>query len=255
MPGQSPVAVCLAIAAVACPLQAQETAFECAPLRPSTSKSPPYERVSGQPRCEGFFDQNVSRPFLELLSLTRGPGLTSSADAGQGVELYADSTIALRLIVQPMSSVPFYRVDAAMRGRQPLAWDPAPMIERTQLAPANIAFLALPNGPQAGVTTVVPVSLSEQARSATRVFAVVRVSVDVESISWRSYPTGGTASEWQDVPNSQLYAWHRITLPIDLPADSKSTTVDVQANATEGKRTLPLLRFTILGPADVPPGR
>ncbi|MBS0342832.1 MAG: hypothetical protein JSS56_20150, partial [Proteobacteria bacterium] len=44
--------------------------FHCADLKPSDVDKPPYERISGQMRCEGFYIKNVSQPFIELVSLT-----------------------------------------------------------------------------------------------------------------------------------------------------------------------------------------
>jgi hypothetical protein len=45
-----------------------------------------------------------------------------------------------------------------------------------------------------------------------------------------------------------LFAWQRITLPIDLPPDGRELRVDVQAVAANDGRALPMLRLAIVGP-------
>jgi hypothetical protein len=217
--------------------------------------------VPGHPRCEGFFERSVSQPFIELVSLTRGPWPAAGAGTGSLLDIYADVRMPLRLVVQPQRSGPFYRVDAALQGGQALSWDPAPMLAATGLRPADLGFVALAGSARpsaAAVTSVVPVALSEQGRQAMRVDAVVRVSVAVSSVAWRAYRLGAAAGSmpgWTKAPDSQLYAWQRITLPIDLPSDGNGLHVDVQALGASDGRMLPLLRFAIVGPRDVSPVR
>ena len=249
------------LAVLVAPAHAQAQGFDCAPLQPAAGRTPAYGPVRGlapgQARCEGFFARNVSQPFIELVSLTRGPALAGDSAAASAFELQADARMPLRLLVQPLRSGPFYRVDAPLAPGQPLRWDAATMLAATGLRAADLGFLALVPPRQASasaLTAVAPLALSPQARDARLALAVVRVSVPVLSISWRAYRAGaeqGPQAAWADLPNSQRYAWQRTGITLDLPPDGKGLRVDVQAVAAEDGRALPLLRFVLVGPADV----
>ncbi len=244
------------LAVVGAPARAQAPGFECARLQPAVGRVPAYGLVDGPARCEGFFARNVSQPFIELVSLTRGLAVAGDAAAASLFELHADARMPLRLLVQPLRSGPFYRVDAPLAVGQSLRWDSSPMLAATGLRVADLGFLALAPSRQAtpsALTAVAPLALSPQAREARQALAVVRVSVPVSSIAWRAYRAGaeaGPAAAWSDLPNSQRYAWQRIGITIDLPPDGKGLRVDVQAVAADDGRALPLLRFAIVGPAD-----
>ena len=249
------------LALLGAPAHGQAQAFECARLQPAAGRTPAYGRVEGltdgQARCEGFFARNVSQPFIELVSLTRGPALAGDGAATSVFELRADARMPLRLLVQPLRSGPFYRVDAPLAPGQSLRWDAATMLAATGLRAADLGFLALVPPRQASasaLTAVAPLALSAQAREARQALAVVRVSVPVSSMAWRAYRAGaeaGPQAAWADLPNSQLYAWQRTGITIDLPPDGQGLRVDVQAVAADDGRALPLLRFALVGPADV----
>ena len=257
MPGQVRSATFIILVAAGAVAEGQN--FECARLQPSRSSAPAYQAVRGQARCEGFFERSVSQPFIELVSLTRGLPPAGAEPAASVLEIHADVRTPLRLVVQPQRSSPFYRVDAAMQGGQALAWDAAPMLAATRLPLSDLGFLALtgPPVPAAGaVPAIAPVALTMQGRQDSRIYAVVRVSVEVSSLAWRAYRLGtdtSLAPAWTDLPDSHRYAWQRITLPIDLPADGKGLHVDVQAVGAGNSLTLPLLRFSIVGPRDGSP--
>ena len=232
--------------------------FECAPLAPSTSRAPAYAAQAGQARCEGFFEKKVSQPFIEIVSLTRGV-----LPAVQPLQLRADAKTGAHLVVQPLRSGPFYRVDAALPAGQTLAWDAGPMLAATGLRLVDLGFLALlrPAAVATPVAVLAPVLLgalgAEPPPSGTPprgpALAVVRVSVAVGSVAWRSYrlgADGGLVSGWATLPGSQLFAWQRIGVPITLPADGQRLMVDVQAVAADDGQALPLLRFAIEGGRD-----
>ena len=253
---------------------AQAQAFQCAALKPSSSLAPAYASVPGQTRCEGFFEKSVSQPFIELLSLTRGPppsapsALAASAApaapaASAPLQIRADARAAARLVVQPLASRPFYRVDAALPSGQALSWDAAPMLAATRQAVSSLGFLALVTptlASPAALPALAPVTFMPQAPQDGPVYAVVRVSVDVASVAWRSYRVGTAAaaspasapSSWTELPESQRYAWKHITLTIPMPADGKGLRVDVQAVGAANAQSLPLLHFAIVGPNDGP---
>ena len=252
--------------AVAADARAQ--AFQCAALKPSSSLVPAYASVAGQMRCEGFFEKTVSQPFIELLSLTRGAPpaalVASAASAASApLQIRTDVRSAARLVVQPLAPRPFYRVDAALAPGQAMNWDAAPMLAATRQPMSGLGFLALVTSQAASpgaLPALAPVSFTPQAPQDRRVYAVVRVSVDVASVAWRSYRVGNDAAAslsstrliWTDLPDSNLYAWKRITLSIPMPDDGKSLRVDVQAVEAANARSLPLLRFAIIGPNDGP---
>lgn len=123
---------CAALAILASPAGRAETEFRCAPLLPSATRTPAYERVAGESRCEGFFDQTVSQAFVELLSLTRHrPDRGPSVAAGP-LQLRSGTARAV-LVIQPLRPSPFYRVDAALAPDRPLDWNAAPMLKRKRL--------------------------------------------------------------------------------------------------------------------------
>ena len=255
-------AVVLLTGGVVVAAAAQAQAFECAALKPSSSRVPAYASVPGQTRCEGFFEKTVSQPFIELVSLTRGAppaGLATTAP----LELRTDARSPARLVVQPLRASPFYRVDAALVPGQSLAWDPAPMLAATAQPVSALGFLALLGSPPAlspagAQPALAPVAITLQGLQDARVYAVVRVSVEVSSVAWRGYRVGGPAAApavpaaWTDLPESHLYAWKHITLNIAMPADGKGLRVDVQAVGAANAQSLPLLRFAVAGPNDGP---
>lgn len=257
MPGRVRAATCLIL--IACPAATSAQAFECAPLQPSRDSAPAYRIIAGQARCEGFFEKTVSQPFIELVSLTRGPPPGAGVTPSPMLEIQANVQGAVRLVIQPQRSSPYYRVDAAMQGGQALAWDPAPMLAATGLPLSNLGFIALTrsNPPWAGaVAAIVPVAFTPQGQQDMRVYAVVRVSVDVASLAWRAYRLGTDASPaptWIDMPDSHRFAWQRVTLPIELPADGKGLRIDVQAVGVSNSQSLPLLRFAVVGAKDGSP--
>ncbi len=248
-----------ALAAVACmAAPAMAADFQCAALKPSASKQPAYARVANQPRCEGFYDRNVSQPFIELVSLTSGA--LPSAEA-QAMQLSASQRGAARLTVHPLRPAPFYRVDASVAAGQSVAWDAGPMLAATGLRVRDLGFLALLGG-SAATDTFVPVAFSA-APAATPappiaadrpavLQAVLRVSVPVASLAWRRQRLDGAddgAGTWREIPGPARFAWERVPFALEMPADGRGVRVDVQALDADGK-VLPLLRFNVSGAAD-----
>lgn len=223
--------------------------FRCADLRPSASQLPAYQRADGQSRCEGFYDRNVSQPFIELMSLTAAPPI---AQAGSTLEIGASRRWPTRLIVQPLKPTPFYRVDALIGPDQTVRWDAATMLGVGRLRLRDLGFLAL--APELdGTMTVVPVSFTSATADASMPLrSVLRVSVPVARFAWRSLRLDGSdgSGAWRDIPGPMRFAWERVSLPLEMPADGHGMRVEVQATDADGK-LLPLLRFNVRGPADV----
>jgi len=223
--------------------------FRCAELRPSLSRQPPYQRAAGESRCEGFYDRNVSQPFVELVSLTTAvpPG-----QDGTQLQISASQRRPTHLIVQPLRPAPFYRVDASIGPAQAVRWDAATMLDATGLRLRDLGFLAV-FAEGEGPLSVVPVGFTPMdAETRSPLQAVLRVSVPVASLAWRGMPLDGNdtaTAAWRDITGPARFAWERIPLPIEMPADGRGLRIDVQATDAGGK-VLPLLRFIVRGAAD-----
>ena len=250
-------------------------AFDCAPVKPATGRKPSYGWTADRSRCEGFFERTVSQPFIELVSLTRGASLRSAEASAPPIQLQvqAPSATAWRLLVQPLRSGPYYRVDAPLRAGVASTWDPERMLAATGLRPQDLGFLALAQdegraAATGDVPTIAPVVLMgkplEAPLPAGAAVAVVRVSVPVSSVSWRVYPepgddaaaaaAGASGADWTTVPDSALYAWQRLRVTVPLGSDSRPRRLEVQAVAAEDGRTLPLLKLRVVSATAPGPG-
>ncbi|KQP43297.1 hypothetical protein ASF44_06955 [Pseudorhodoferax sp. Leaf274] len=231
--------------------EAMAADFRCADLRPSQSQTPPYQRIAGQARCEGFFDQHVSQPFIELVSLTA----SAPPKQEQGVlELRASRRAAVQLVVQPLRPAPFYRVDALVEAAQAMRWDDAQMLGATGLRRRDIGFLALAPGPD-GMPTYVPVTFADAGEAPEVASGVLRASVPVARLAWRSLRGDGSddgSGGWHDLPGPARFAWERVPIELQLPRGGRGVQINVQATDAAGK-ILPLLRFNLAGPADAIP--
>jgi hypothetical protein len=239
----------MVLAVAAMQLALAQSEFRCAPLLPSASRSPPYTRVAGEERCEGYFDQTVSQPFVELLSLTRHRPDAQPRAASQPLQIRSRSGVPAQLVIQPVRPSPFYRVDARFAADRVLAWDAGPMLASTGLRLSDLGFLARAASPDPGTLAVMPVSLPPAIDDAAMAYAVLRASVPVTSIAARHYRLGaGTAASgaWRELPGTPLYAWDSIVLPLELASDGLDTRVDVRAVGADG-RLLPLLQFVLVG--------
>ena len=80
---------------------AQPFEFRCTPLLSSISKTPPYARVPDDESCEGCFEQIVSQPFIELLSLTRHLPDALQCASARLLQIRADASTQSQLLIQP----------------------------------------------------------------------------------------------------------------------------------------------------------
>lgn len=226
--------------------------FECAPLQPSAARAPAYGPAANPGHCEGFFEKTVSQPFIELLSLTRAnsPELPSGP-----LSLKAGAGKPLRIVVQPLRSRPTYRADLQLDPGAVRRWDPSAMLAATGLRAPDLGFLATadaatPSASSGEPAAFVPVEVLPAAATSATALAVLRVSVPVASVSWRSYRIGGAgepAPPWTALPGSRLLQWQRIALPIALPPDGRTLRVDIEAVDAQDGRALPQLHFLVLG--------
>ncbi len=241
------VAACaFAIATVMQPLAAQAAPFQCAPVLPSASRAPPYSRVPGKELCEGYFEQTVSQPFIELLSLTRHRPDAPQFAAAKVLQIRARADAPLQLIIRPLRPSPFYRVDGRLAAARALEWNAATMLASTGLRLSDLGFLARAASSDPDTPLVAPVSLSLAPDAGAVAYAVLRVSVPVASIAARQYRPGAEAGSWRELPGTPLFEWDTIVLPIALAGDGPDLRVDVRALGTDGS-LLPMLQFAVAG--------
>lgn len=236
----------VAIAAAMQPLAAQPAPFQCATVLPSASRAPPYSRVPGKDLCEGYFEQTVSQPFIELLSLTRHRPDAPQLAAAKVLHISARADAPLQLVVRPLRPSPFYRVDGRLAAAGALEWNAAPMLASTGLRLSDLGFLAHAASSDPDTPLVVPVSLAPAADTDAVAYAVLRVSVPVASIAARQYRAGAAAGSWRELPGTPLFEWDTIVLPITLAGDGYALRVDVRALGTDGS-LLPMLQFAVAG--------
>jgi hypothetical protein len=232
---------------------AQPDRFQCAPLLASKARQPAYGAVPGQQRCEGFYEKNVSQPFLELISLTRSPPGSWTIDTEGRLTLRGSPKVDAHLLIQPMRSNPLYRVDAWLAHGATVGWNSGTMLQATGLQLRDLGFLAR-IGTSAGPTALAPVS-TQLVDEGSTAYAVLRPSVAVSALAWRAYRLTSSAvlpGAWQDLSTKPLFAWERIALPIPLPADGLGLRIDVRGLDSQGQ-ALPMLQFTVLGVNDDKP--
>lgn len=230
------------LAALLPPLHAQP--FSCPAVQPSRSQTPAYARAGPQPLCEGFFEQTVSQPFLELVSATRGVARLRLAQP----LAWTGGARRLRLLVQPLQAAPFYRVDAELApdAPEPLRWDPSRMLQATGLHPEALGFLALAD-PTGGLPHVAALALPAEPSELQPqvVYLTLRPSVALATLAWRAYaPSPAEAPAWQVAPGRPPMAWQPATLAIPRPAEAAGWRVDVRAQDRQGQ-ALPLLSFLL----------
>lgn len=234
-------------------VQADPDRFQCAPLVASTSRQPAYGPIPAQARCEGFYQKNVSQPFIELVSLTRTSPGTMTVDREGTLALRGSPKIDTRLLIQPMRSNLLYRVDAPLPRGSTLVWGSGTMLQATGLRLRDLGFLALAAG-SADPMALVPVG-TPAVDSGANAYAVLRSSVALSSLAWRAYRIGAPAVSpggWQTLIDSPVFAWERIELPIPMPADGGRLRIDVRGLDSQGQ-DLPLLQFVVLGVQDEAP--
>jgi hypothetical protein len=238
----------LVLPLLALPAQAQPP--PCTGVAPSGVRQPAYKPATGPARCEGFYERNVSQPFVELVSLTRSAPGTLAADAQGQLRLRGPQQRDLVLTVQPMRSTPLYRMDAALARGATLTWSPQPMLQATGLRLRDLGLLAL--DPAERDTPAWAPVLARAADDAANAHAVLRPSVAVSALAWRSWRPGTAPGPWREIAGPPLFAWERIALAIPLAGDGRGQRIDVRALDAQGQ-PLPMLQFRLIGDQDGPP--
>jgi hypothetical protein len=220
--------------------------FTCAGVRPSTSLKPEYARDGNLEVCEGFFDRDVSQPYLEVVSLTAQPREALAALGAGPVRIAAPVTGATPpwLRIQPLRIAVLYRIDALLRPGH--TWNPRSLQESTELGLADLGFLVTPSRSNDGTLMVIPVQIGTPAAASQTAYATVRVSTLVPKLRWRAYPTATAQAQnpaWQDANDMPLYPWSWQTIAIPL-AGGAQMQVDVSA-ADDNGEPLASLSFKI----------
>jgi hypothetical protein len=230
---------------------AQDNSFACASVRPSSALKPGYSRHASAPICEGFYDRNVSQPYVEVVSALLQPfsSLRLLDSAAFSLTPRVAPKAAMTLIVQPLPVSTLYRVDARIDNAQ-VKWDPASMLSLTKLKLSQIGYLAVVK-PRPGHSLVVaPLSVSTAASAPSNsVFITIRVSTEISQLKWRTYPTFGKVHDdlaWSDALKRPLYRWAAYTLTVPLPADGPSITLELNA-FDKKKEPLKTVQLVIAG--------
>lgn len=227
--------------------------FSCAKVVPSEIYRPKYARVGHSNVCEGYYDKTVSRPFIELISLTATPPKSIAALANGNLQIYAPTVRQgpLNLLIQPFSVANPYRVDALILPPTALAWNSQQLRLATKLTLQAVGFVAtaVSTGTDLRVAPVrvaiTAISGNDPVRYA---YATVRVSDDASQFQWRSYPTmrSDASATWAAVGSSHLYPEEWATVEIPVSSNGANTTVELKAIDSSSSAFRPL-RFVIIG--------
>jgi hypothetical protein len=229
--------------------------FACAKVAPSELYTPKYGRVGDSNVCEGYYDKTVSRPFIELVSLTTVPPKSIAAVPNNRLRISTPGAPpgALSLLIQPFSVANPYRVDALIVSPAPLAWDSGRLRQAMKSSLKDVGFVATASSSGADLK-VAPVRVLVDATSdgdpVSSVYATVRVSDEASQLQWRGYPTqhaeAPASLSWAAVAGGHLYSEEWATVEIPMKTDGGSTTVEFKALESSNAGFRPL-RFVIMG--------
>ena len=232
---------------------AQGSQFICARVTPSSSLTPRYARVGTSNLCEGFYDKSVSKPFIELVSLTLTPPKAIAAISESTVHISTPFVGSGRadLLIQPFSVATPYRVDALISSPSPISWATGQMVKATHLKLKDVGFVATAVAASDSLE-VFPVRVTSDTSPANErtevAYATVRVSGVTSRFQWRSYPSppdpGAGSLAWKDIGNGQLYPEEWATVEIPLIAPETNTTVEFKASDSQHANFRPL-RFVV----------
>lgn len=219
--------------------------FDCLPFQPSATDVPPYQKGTEGEVCEGFYERDISAPFLEVLSLLTVSELPDSARVS--LTTLSSTPLATTLHIQPLSIASLYRVDALVDNGT-VSWDSSSLRNATGFELADLGFLATAGASPRYGTLLVPLRAPSVVQEATRLFATVRVSQIAEKIEWRVYPTFDRSSrnlEWRRATGA-IYQWESFQLEIPTAGAGTSLTLEIKGVADDGTRFRPF-RAVIVG--------
>lgn len=189
-----------------------------------------YMQRAGDLRCEGFYRSPVAGIALELLSLTSGQIDIQLQPAGTlyitGPDIAALKADKFRLQARALPLNTYYRMDAISQSGGRFRW-PMSSLYSANLTSDQIGVLGWLD--QRGTKMYLPISLSDGTSSAVNrgtLIAVLRSSVDVEKLFWRTWPAAQQAaptSGWETT-NSAYRAGQPIR--VELHAGSGATFVE-----------------------------
>lgn len=213
-----------------------------------------YQARAKDVRCEGFYHSLVAAEDLELLSLTRGP-IAYKLDVDESLILAApdiNPLNATRLQVQA-KAIPigtYYRMDAAINSTQSMSWQTATVLRPAKLSAESIGVLSWV---EKGLNKIfIPISVSpadSSAPSITDVVAIIRPSIDLDLLQWRSWPEGSSQKslEWRKVEATHKKFRAGDPVHLNLKPEKKTRIVEISAKAKGSDRWL-AVRFAIFEP-------
>lgn len=214
--------------------------FKCSEVKPASKRQPIYaQRAAGV--CEGFFEQPVAGPYLEIISFVR-LGSQPAPPPEYVHDLSAPAAAAL-FVVQPLLEGIPYRVDIDNQGSG-ARWNAKAMLDATGLQASELGFLALRPASTPARLVLSPVAVGTGA-SGSQGIAVVRSSVRTSEMKWRSIsskPAPDSATAWQSVPNGAVDKWGLAV--ISVPLGAEDVQIEVQARTTDAA-LLPILQFGV----------
>jgi hypothetical protein len=205
-------------------------------------------------RCEGFYHSLVAAEDLELLSLTKGP-ITFKLDVDDSLTLAApdiNPLKATRLQIQA-KAIPigtYYRMDTAINSTQSMSWQTATVLRPAKLSADSIGLLSWV---EQGLTKIfVPISVSRgdsSAQNTTDLVAILRPSIDLDLLQWRSWPDGSSQKslDWTKVAGGKKTFRAGDPVHLNLKPESKTRIVEISAKAKGSDRWL-AARFVVFEP-------
>ena len=215
--------------------------FACEKLLPDKGRKPSYDLAGGGERCEGFYQQQVAGPYLEVVSVSCG--IDVAPPKGQPLTLYA-APAAPRLVIQPLVQGIPYRVDL-LNGANGAQWLPDEMLTATGLRFASLGYLAelpssVPNRLDFAPT------LAAKPSPSLNCSALIRSSIQTKEMRWRTLRNGQTAADWQLMDGGAVNTWGLARLAIAPGSSGALQVIQIQARRVDGS-LLPILQFGVLG--------
>ncbi len=189
-----------------------------------------YQQRSAAPRCEGFYQSPVAGESLEILSLVVGAiAYDLTADKILVIAVPEVSRLEVNQVNVAARALPlgtYYRMDASVDSGGSLRWPLATVIAPARLYADTIGVIGWV---RKGSTRIyVPVTVfsdghsSDAKRPAT---AVLRSSVDIEKILWRSWVEGGGMPPQYHGLQGANPRMVRAGEPVAIPVDGPEATV------------------------------
>jgi hypothetical protein len=209
-----------------------------------------YQARAKDVRCEGFYESPVAAAALDLVSLTAGP-VDYKLEGQESVRLTAPDVSSLKsdqvnIQAHALPLGTYYRMDAVVPSAGSLNWRIGDVLRPHQLTADRIGIFGWVD--QTASRTFVPVLISEQNTRAP-VVILLRPSIDLERVHWRSWPDGGSQQgiQWKSIPNAPQMRRAGELIKLEFERDKGIKVVEVSAKTANSDRWLSL-KFHIFEP-------